>query len=338
MSQPLKYQEAGISGKFRLLHKAHTELLLRATGLASTIHIFIVDMPHYKRYSTIEELKQAFSKVFQKLGHTSYQLHVINQELQGEQWDEHILQLAPNIEVMFDSKEIYGNILIKNDYIELIHTKSISATSIEENPLDYLLNDLIAPEFRPYLNKKIAVSGIGSSGKTMLTKKLADLYNTTYSHSCYEYYSSVFLGTSEDTYLPKDFVHISMEQTLQDKRENLQAKRFLFVDTDPIVILFKMMLYKQKHHQWSDALESGYQRAIENIETVIITHVQSVNMTVYIYPEHHMTDSVKKQENEMLLDLYQRFNCPIEIIRPNNYDKRFLAAIACINNQFNIIK
>ena len=179
--QRTTYQEAGIAGKFRMLHIAHKELVLRAIGLCEHVHVFIVDLPSYKRYTTIEELQSAFRAIFASVGFTAYSLHVITEDLSGEAWDRRVLELAPNINAMFDSKELYDNILVENAFIPLKSSLDISVSAIEQYPYEAYNASLIAREFWPYMVQHIYIIGKAGTGVTMLAQKLASFYQTVYS-------------------------------------------------------------------------------------------------------------------------------------------------------------
>jgi len=153
-----KYKNAGIAGKFRLLHKAHVELILRAMSYTETLHVFIVDLPVYQRYASIDDLIACFDTIFAHLTNQNYEIHVITEELSGLAWDKHLLELVPELEAMFDSKEPYDNILVENQFIALNMGKTVSVTNIEQalyKPENFAL---IAEEFKYFLTKKVVIA------------------------------------------------------------------------------------------------------------------------------------------------------------------------------------
>jgi len=153
-----KYKNAGIAGKFRLLHKAHVELILRAMSYTETLHVFIVDLPVYQRYASIEDLIACFDMIFAHLTDQNYEIHVMTEELSGLAWDTRLLELVPELEAMFDSKEPYDNILVQNQFIALNIGKTVSVTDIEQalyKPENFAL---IAEEFKCLLTKKVVIA------------------------------------------------------------------------------------------------------------------------------------------------------------------------------------
>lgn len=148
-----KYQHAGIAGKFRLIHLAHVELLKCASDLTEVLHIFIVDMPEYQRYCSIAELLHAFADICATIDITNYQFHIIQENVQGIAWDQKLLALVPQLEVMFDSKEQYGNLLVQNEFLKLKSASTISVTEIEEHFLEAKHTSYIAPQFLKYMKQ-----------------------------------------------------------------------------------------------------------------------------------------------------------------------------------------
>jgi len=177
-----KYKHAGIAGKFRLLHKAHVELILRAIDYTETLHVFIVDMPQYKRYATVHELLDCFTAIFDELGYDRYELHVMKEALTGEAWDRKLLQLVPNLEAMFDSKEAYDNILLNNEFIKLSMSQDVSVTKIEQALYRSDNFSLIAEPFKQYLTKTLIINWATEDAQiaadnTLLTHRISMYYD-----------------------------------------------------------------------------------------------------------------------------------------------------------------
>lgn len=171
-----------ICGKFRIIHIAHKELMLQAIDKVDHLHIFLCDVPNIKRYASIHNTKQAITDILSKYD-TPFTIHILSPEelaaapAPSIQWDRLLLSKAP-LNVIYDSKEIYGNTLIPNEYLNLFLSKSISASSIEKNPYDLAEAILIAPEFLRYMQKKVAIIWQNRSAATHLTTKLNDFFQT----------------------------------------------------------------------------------------------------------------------------------------------------------------
>lgn len=341
-------KHGAICGKFRIIHVAHKELMIQAMGKVDHLHIFVCDVPHLKRYATILETKIAIGEILKKYD-TPFTIYTLSPEELADapapspEWDRLLLSKAGHIDIIFDSKEVYGNTLIHNEYINLFSSKKISASDIEKNPYGSYESSLIAPEFMRFMNKKIVLTGIESCGKTTVAKKLSDFFHTTYSEEYGKYYSKDELGSIESCYQPKDFVHIANSQLLQDKSKNKSAHRMLIVDTDPIVTLFYLELYKSDIMLDGNVSEEDYQKAYA--ELVEKCRNYTADLFIYLTPKvkfiqdgtRLVPDEARRIKlNEHLQDLYAQFNIPLTIIDSIEYNDRFIDTVNAIKDAFDI--
>lgn len=79
---------------------------------------------------------------------------------------------------------------------------------------------------------KIAITGPESTGKTVLAKQLADHYKTIWIPE----YSRKYLEKADGLYLEKDLFKILKGQINAEIELASKANKFLFCDTDPLVI------------------------------------------------------------------------------------------------------
>lgn len=337
-----------ICGKFRIIHIAHKELMIQAMGKVDHLHIFVCDVANIKRYASILETKIAIGEILKKYD-TPFTIHVLSpQELKDApapslEWDKLLLSKVEKLDVIFDSKEVYGNTIIHNEYLNLFNSKKISASDIEKNPYGDYESNLIAPEFMRFMNKKVVLTGIESCGKTTIAKKLADFFHTTYSEEYGKYYSKDELGSIEACYQPKDFVHIANSQLLQDKMKNKFAHRILIVDTDPIVTLFYLELYKSDIMLDGNISEEDYNKAYA--ELIEKCRNYTADLFIYLTPKVKFiqdgTRLVPDEARRITLDthlqeLYAKFNIPLTIVNSTNYNDRFTDAVKAIKTKFDI--
>lgn len=313
------YTEAGIAGKFRLLHKAHVELIIRATGLATKVHVFIVDLESFKRYASPNKLQIAFAQIFQDLGHENYQIHLIKQELSGEAWDVQIRSLAPNIEVMFDSKEVYGNTLIPNAFIKLKTSADVSVSVIEKQPLTEQNFQKIDKNFWQYLNKSIHLSSIDQNMYT-LCKKAAIFYDASYCQSPFEQDLTI---NHYQTLEPRDFVNACLEQIAHHNKIQKTASRFVFSACDPVQILHLLACA----HRENPMEKLAYNQAIKTLEQLIPQYLLSIDALVFL-------TSAQLDPNLPLLALYKKYNYPIKVLTAANSDDAFRAFTDFIDTIF----
>ena len=79
---------------------------------------------------------------------------------------------------------------------------------------------------------KISITGPESSGKSVLTKVLADVYNTTYAAE----YARTYLEETGGTYDFSDLTEIAKGQLENEKRAISIANKICFFDTDMLVL------------------------------------------------------------------------------------------------------
>ena len=317
----LKYHHAGIAGKFRLIHKAHVELILKAMSLTENLHIFIVDLPTYKRYAMIDQLINSFQEIFISLGFTNYHIHIIQEDLSGRSWDEKILSLVPELEVMFDSKETYGNILVKNEFIQLHSNGDISVSNIEKDPFERDNFYLISNAFRKYMTKKLVITGKPGVGSTVLTQKLVQYYDVTSYTRFNEIYHQIddCLSCLNATFL-ENSVYAAVETI---------PNRMHLINDDPIKLLYVLenetsrLVYSGKRSQ--EELRKA-KDALTAMIPILYEHVD-----YYLY-------CTNNREDDVLLPRYQAVVAPekLVIIEATDYNNLFDAAIKTINNLLQI--
>ncbi len=339
------YRYGVIAGKFRILHKAHKEFIINAvTENIEELHIIICDKPEYDRYSSINELQYAFSEILREYG-VPYYFHLYNEieattaESANEYWDRTVIDFVKSIHpgataeeiVAFNSKEAYKNKLIDNKFLKISQRLNDSASDIEgdlykeENYLS------IAPEFAKYINRKYIISGIESSGKTELCRRLADIFDTVFVEEAGRFYSERYFGGGEyfeGLYEPKDFALIAMNQIIQDKDTNLKAKRMVFIDSDPVMTLRLLYFYRSNYIEnnlWNDRLESEMKDAEFILKSLIKTY--KFEKVFLLEPATFVNDGTRIvisedariEQFELMKDLYDQYNITYEVV-PFNGD------------------
>lgn len=326
-----------VSGKFRLLHKAHKEVLTRASlEDIEELHIIIIDDSNIKRYSKISELRIAIGNIMRDID-IKYVIHITNCNpyniCELEQFI--ISKLGHDDIVMFDSKRTYQNIFLDNKFIKCSASRNISSSQIEESPYQVDNYENIAKEFMPYVNKKIVLSGTESTGKTQFCKKLSNIYNTTYSPEVGRFYADIELGHDDEAYTPKDFVFIAMEQIKQDKRLNSEAKRCLFVDTDPFVTMRFLIMYYEEYQGRgliTPDFEKEYDDAMSMLDTLCKTYrydyVFLLSPSVPFVSDGQRWEQSQERLNsrfQQLQEIYDKYNVKYYLIDQTSYIERFTA-------------
>lgn len=326
-----------VSGRFRLIHKAHKEVITRATlEKIDELCIVVIDSPQTKRYSTISELRIAFGNILQHID-MKYQILILQEKITSTTQLEDLIidhYQHRNI-VMFDSRVKYQNQQLENKFIDCPLSSKITTASIEENPYEISNYENIATEFMPYINRKIVLSGTESSGKTQFCKKLSNIYNTVYSPEVGRFYGNHFLGGDDEAYSPKDFVFIAIEQMKQDRLLNQDAKRCLFVDTDPFVTLRFLTSYYQEYAArglLTPEFIKEYDDAKQMLDSVCNTY--RCDLILLLAPNvKYVDDGLRWQQSQdernqrfqELVAIYDYYKMPYVIIDESGYQARFAA-------------
>jgi HTH-type transcriptional regulator, transcriptional repressor of NAD biosynthesis genes len=102
----------------------------------------------------------------------------------------------------------------------------ISGTAIRNDPWTHW--DKILPEARGYFLKRVAVVGPESAGKSTLSEKLAAHFQTTHAPE----YARGYIDALGPRWTDTAFISIARGQRASQEALALQARRFLFSDTD----------------------------------------------------------------------------------------------------------
>jgi NadR type nicotinamide-nucleotide adenylyltransferase len=116
----------------------------------------------------------------------------------------------------------------------------ISATDIRKNPLKFW--KYIPYIVRPYFVKKVCIFGPESTGKTVLTRKLAKHFKTAYINE----YARDYLDHKNNKCVYKDIEYIARGHLAYEEAMSKQANKILFCDTDTIITtLWSNVLFKK---------------------------------------------------------------------------------------------
>jgi len=104
----------------------------------------------------------------------------------------------------------------------------ISATKIRENATEHW--EYLPAVVRPYFLKKVCIFGPESSGKSTLTKNLANHYRTIWVPE----YARSYLELHKRDPTEQDMLIIAKGQSCSERSLSEQANRVIFADTDPL--------------------------------------------------------------------------------------------------------
>ncbi len=226
-----------VFGKFMPIHKGHIALIQFAKTHCKEL---IISMSYTLNdpidpIIRFEWLKQIFENDKQiKLEKYLDDFHDENLELfeATKLWAEFIKDKFPHINAFFCS-ESYGEPLsfhlnLPCYIFDMDRNKiPISATAIRNNPFDNWSH--IPSVVQPYFVKKICLFGPECVGKTSLSEKLAEIFETEFVHEV----ARDFLIDNENID-EKILIEIASKQIELVQNNTKKANKFLFCDTDAI--------------------------------------------------------------------------------------------------------
>lgn len=227
-----------IFGKFMPLHEGHLSLINFGSKKCDNLNVVLC---HHQneiisgdiRYKWLKESLSKFSNVnlvsFEynenELPDTSASSISVSNI-----WGKAFKKLLPKIDIVFTS-EAYGDYLAEAMQIaHICYDKNrmqnpVSGTLIRANPFKYW--DSICIAAHPYFVKKIAILGSESTGKSILTERLANHYNTVYvPEAAREIVAKTKLCN------PEQLDQIATTQAKSITAQNSKANKLLFLDTD----------------------------------------------------------------------------------------------------------
>lgn len=227
-----------VFGKFMPLHKGHIALIEFALKHCDRLYVVIcftgnepINYLIRKQwlYQVFENTPSvtivSFSYDEKELPNTS----VSSKEV-SKLWADAFKKLLPDVDIVFTSEK-YGDYVAEYMRIkhlcfdEMRNIVPVSASAIRSQPFRYW--EYIPSPVRPFFVKKVCIVGSESTGKSTLTKKLAEHYKTTYVP---EMAREIIEETENCTY--GDLLKIAALHTKTISEAILVANKLLIVDTD----------------------------------------------------------------------------------------------------------
>ena len=149
-------------------------------------------------------------------------------------WRDVVLAAMPNECDFVFASEDYGFQLaevLDAEYVPVDHDRElmpVSGTDVRNDPMQHW--EYIPEEVRPYYLRRVCIFGPESTGKSTLTKDLADHFDTVYVHE----YARALLDFKDGQCDYPDIERIARGQAASEDALAPRANRVLFCDTDPL--------------------------------------------------------------------------------------------------------
>lgn len=253
MEERIKSKQGFLLGKFLPPHEGHMHLIRTAMSMTEQLWILVCTIkaepiPGALRYRWIKEEFPG-----------AHVVHIAEEVPQSPEESEDFWPIwlnifqrygPPNPDTVFTS-ELYGEEIARR--MGIIHvlvdlerkTVPVSGTLIRNNPFQYW--EYIPPNVRPYFLKKIVLIGPESTGKTVLSEKLAEYFQTTYvSEYAREFWPS--LAGRKLQY--EDISTIAKGQLQAEELLMRNATKILICDTDLIATEIWSEIYFDHCPDW----------------------------------------------------------------------------------------
>lgn len=311
--------------------QGHLDLIKFATQLTEEVHVIVNTQPDEPFY---DERVNALHFAVNKLGSTIYIRH-IHQELPQEpedapgfwdMWAKFLIdrQFQPGDYIV--ASEMYGKKLaevVRGVFMPYDLQRQVRYTKATEVRKDWYGQwDQMIPEFRFYLQKKVTIFGVESTGKTTLTNELGYHFrdSTTLPEWARPYLEAV---GPELTVSKMDAIHRG-QMALQRSTYRNAVSPLVIQDTD----LFSTLGYWRNWDEWSLPQGLKYDAMRTASDLYIVT---KSNIPFEADPLRYGGDK-RELNDHYWIKLLQEFELPFVVLEESDLKGRLTAAMDIINN------
>ena len=317
-----------VIGKFLPLHSGHEALIRFAMSNCDELTVLLgvtagEPIPGHLRYKWLWETFRGEEGV--RIEYTDDPLPdapVSSREV-SRVWADYLSERFPETRIIFSSEQ-YGEYLA--EYMGIEHRFfdpdrseiPVSATMIRESP--YVNWKFLSEAARPHYVKKICVYGPESTGKTVLTEKLAAHYKTSFVPEVARHIIDDEGG--EVTFDIIERIGPAHAEAIIEKCKT--AERFLFVDTDvEITRLFSDYYFGQTPDfpLWVDGAN--------RFDLYLFLEIDAP----YVEDPQRDAEHMREEFRERLLNVLKEKGAEYEIIS-GAWDERFFRAVEAVERRW----
>lgn len=212
-------------------------------------------------------------------------------------WKKDLIEhLGKDIDCVFGSedyiKEIALNLNCEYFMVDKEReTIEISGTKCRNNSIKNW--NYVIPEMRNYFVKRIAILGPESSGKSVLSRMLANTFDTNYVEEYGREYCNI---KPPSEFTSDDFEHIAKTQIIRESDLKYKSNKFLFCDTEVITTQVFHILYKEKR----------------NLELDIMISKSNYDFYILLYPSFKFVQDGTREFESKRLEHYEMIKKELE--------------------------
>lgn len=308
--------EAVYFGTFAPLHRGHVSNIIYAKRKYDFVHIIVSGYTGDRGDQAKMNLNDRF-RVVREIFNQDELVQVdklsedeITKYPNGwEEWLSQILKIigSPQNKVFICAELEYQEELEKRGYrVECLDRSiiPISGTKIRNKPYENW--EYIHSSFRKFFTKKVLIYGSASTGKTTLTKDLANYFNTTFTLEYAREYEKTYNVLDEELDI-RDLTNMGIGQFNKNKQmiSNPATNKIFFADTDVMTTLTYLEEY------------SSYEKEFNSVKNIFegLIKKQEWDLILFLQPD---TDYIDDGFRDM------RHKNPEERNRLNNHFKEKL--------------
>jgi len=243
------FKQGVIVGKFYPFHKGHGHLIEQARQQCENLAVIVCSLP--SELIPGDARSRAVMNAFPDV--TVWHVNDVLPQEPSEHpdfwaiWTNVVKSRVPNADVLFTSED-YGDPFAT--HLGVTHicidkarvTVPISGTKIRNSLSTYW--DFVMPTMKPYFQRRIAIVGPESTGKSTLACMLSR--STLYSTWVPEYGREYVQNMSTSQLTAQDFLNIAYGHTHREAQVD-PTTRFVFSDTDAFTTLVFYDLYRERN-------------------------------------------------------------------------------------------
>lgn len=317
-----------VIGKFMPLHTGHEALVRFAASQCDELVVLIgvtrgEPIPGHQRYMWLWQTFRFEKNI--RIEYTDDPLPdaPVSSRDVSLVWAKYLTKRFPGARIIFGSEQyveyLAGYMGIEYKLFDLNRTVTpVSATMIRQSP--HVHWDFIAAAAKPYYVKKICVFGPESTGKTVLTERLAGHYRTSFVPEVARHIIDE-AGTGVTCEIIERIGPAHAEAILE---KTAATERFLFVDTDIEITRLFAGYYLGKVPQFAPWVD-----AANTFDLYLFLEID----TPYVEDPQRDSGHMREEFRRRLLDILYAKNADFEIIS-GSWDERFQKALAAVEKRW----
>lgn len=337
-----KYKSGLVLGKFMPFHLGHKYLIDSSLEMCEKLTVLVCTSPSEPikgelRYHWVKETYVAIPEVnvVHIIKNPPYRLSDLSPEFSTDEddffwdvWLDTILSNCEDIDV-FCSSEKYGDDVVNEISSRLGFTLPHEMIDLDRTTYNVsgtaLRNDLISNwRFLPtivksHYTKKIAIVGPESVGKSVMTKMLAEHYNTSYvAEYGREYTNNIDMKLDTNEFGLDDISQIAAGQLLREEQALINSNYLFFADTETITTEIWSEIYCHSTPKWLKDINKLHPYEYD------MYFLLDVDVPWVSDGTRYMSDQKQRKEHfNRLRDELYKLGLPFAIVGGSDYQERF---------------